>query len=75
MCFGNGSAGLLEFPVPLFVIVGCVLSRNMILRCMVCFGDVGTKPKEWFYIPLLLPHAWDVAGGGGGMDDHSGTSG
>lgn len=37
----------------------------MILRCMVCFGDVGTKPKEWFYIPLLLPHAWDVAGGGG----------
>ena len=31
--------------------------------CIVCFGDNGTKPKEWFYTSLLLLHAWDAAGG------------
>lgn len=33
----------------------------MILHCIVCFGDIGTKPKEWFNTALLLC-AWDAAG-------------
>lgn len=65
VCFGNGSAGFPELPVPFFLVLGCVLSWNMILHCVVCFGDIGTKPKEWFYTPLLLLCAWDGQGGSG----------
>lgn len=54
--FDNGNVEFPELPVTFSLMLGCVLSWSVILHCLICFGDIGTKLKEWFYTPLLLTH-------------------